>query len=49
MKDAETLIDSTDSEMVERLVDAGWKRKDAEKEVKKMLRNAEVEDRHYGE
>jgi len=49
MKDAESLTnDLTDAEMVQRLVDAGWRRSDAEKEVKKMIIGSEVEDGYEG-
>jgi hypothetical protein len=49
MKDADTLIDSTEAEMIQKLVDIGWNREAAEKEVKKKLVNAEEEDRYKGD
>ncbi|GAH40200.1 unnamed protein product [marine sediment metagenome] len=36
--------DLTDDEMVESLIDAGWTREDAEKEVKRMLEDAAIEN-----
>jgi len=38
------MVDLTNDEMVERLIEAGWTRNDAEIEVKKMLEDAAIED-----
>ena len=38
----------TDKEMIDRLVDAGWDRQDAEEEVERSLKEAAIEDGYDG-
>jgi hypothetical protein len=45
MRDAEFLTSEiTEAELIQKLVDIGWNREMAEKEVKKTLESAEEED-----